>query len=106
LRAITPPPRRPHEPPGLPETELPTSRRRHSSNVRIPQVRPSFSDYWEIRFILSSSGYGSSSIERTPRMSDAHSGISVPLESVRAIVKLESRDEIQPRPVVLDVVSR
>jgi hypothetical protein len=38
LGAITPPPRRPHEPPGLPESELPTNWRRHSSNISMRQV--------------------------------------------------------------------
>jgi hypothetical protein len=39
--AITSPPRRQHKPPGLTESELTTSRRRHSSRITMRQDQPS-----------------------------------------------------------------
>jgi hypothetical protein len=55
IGATTPPPARatkwrggrPHEPPRLPETELPTSRSRRSSNLRMRHVRLPLADFRE-----------------------------------------------------------
>ncbi len=42
--AITPPPRRPHAPPAIPDTDFSRSRRRHASSISVRQVRPTLAD--------------------------------------------------------------